>query len=98
VVFVRWNQDVIFALLHTMKQAQDCRRRSEILSALPLRFLALHFSAPKPTPIRRQKMKSRTLMCITAMALVAALAIPLQLIAQHTRYTVTDLGTLGGHV
>jgi probable HAF family extracellular repeat protein len=41
-------------------------------------------------------MKSRTLMCITAMALFAALAIPLQLIAQHTRYTVTDLGTLGG--
>ena len=30
------------------------------------------------------------------MALFAALAIPLQLIAQHTRYTVTDLGTLGG--
>jgi len=41
-------------------------------------------------------MKSRTLMCITAMALFAALAIPLQLAAQHTRYTVTDLGTLGG--
>src|SRR5215469_17330602 len=39
---------------------------------------ALHFSAPKPTPLRREKMKSRTLMCITAMAWFAALAIPLQ--------------------
>ena len=41
-------------------------------------------------------MKSRTLSCITAMTLSAALAIPLQLAAQHTRYTVTDIGTLGG--
>jgi len=41
-------------------------------------------------------MKSRTLSCITAMTLSAALVAPLQLAAQHTRYTVTDLGTLGG--
>jgi probable HAF family extracellular repeat protein len=42
-------------------------------------------------------MKSRTLTCITAAMIVfVALAIPLQLTAQHTRYTVTDLGTLGG--
>jgi len=41
-------------------------------------------------------MKSRTLKCITAMTLFAALVAPLQLAAQHTRYTVTDLGTFGG--
>jgi len=81
---------------HHEAKVQDCRRHSEILGALPLRFLALHFSAPKPTPLRRQKMKSRILICITAMTLLAALATPLQLAAQHTRYTVTDLGTLGG--
>src|SRR5215469_16391726 len=75
---------------------KTARDAAKFLSALPLRFLALHFSAPKPTPLRRQKMKSRTLTCITAMALFAALTIPLQLTAQRTRYTVTDLGTLGG--
>ena len=50
-------------------------------------------------------MKSRTLMCITAAVLFAALAIPISLAAQGQpqtqpqklpRYTVTDLGTLGG--
>ena len=46
-------------------------------------------------------MKSRTLTCITAITLLAALAIPAQLAAQEQnqqppRYTVTDLGTLGG--
>jgi probable HAF family extracellular repeat protein len=46
-------------------------------------------------------MKSRTLMCITAMTLFAALAVPVRLAAQEEkqdlpRYTVTDLGTLGG--
>jgi probable HAF family extracellular repeat protein len=50
-------------------------------------------------------MKSRILTCITAMMLFAALAIPVRLAAQdhqdnkhhkHVRYTVTDLGTLGG--
>src|SRR5215469_18172522 len=45
---------------------------AKFFSALPLRFLALHFSAPKPTPLRRQMMKSRTLTCITALALFAA--------------------------
>ena len=39
-------------------------------------------------------MKPRTLMCITAITLFAALAVPLQLAAQ--RYIVTDIGTLGG--
>jgi len=39
-------------------------------------------------------MKSRTLTCITAISLFAALAVPLQLAAQ--RYIVTDIGTLGG--
>jgi probable HAF family extracellular repeat protein len=41
-------------------------------------------------------MKSRKLTCITAVIVFIVLAIPLQLTAQHTRYTVTDLGTLGG--
>jgi hypothetical protein len=47
--------------------------------------------------------RSRTLTCITAMTLFAALAIPLRMCAQEqnnrkelAHYTVTDLGTLGG--
>jgi len=36
-------------------------------------------------------MKSRKLTCITAMIVFVPLVIPLQLTAQHTRYTVTDL-------
>jgi probable HAF family extracellular repeat protein len=41
-------------------------------------------------------MKSKKLTCITTMIVFVALTIPLQLTAQNTRYTVTDLGTLGG--
>jgi probable HAF family extracellular repeat protein len=42
-------------------------------------------------------MKSRTLTCIAAMALFAALATPIHLAAQkQMRYAVIDLGTLGG--
>jgi probable HAF family extracellular repeat protein len=46
-------------------------------------------------------MKSRTLNCFIAMTLFAALAIPVRLAAQahnqhQPRYTITDLGTLGG--
>jgi len=41
-------------------------------------------------------MKSKTLMFATAMTLFAALALPLQLAAQHARYKLIDLGTLGG--
>ena len=41
-------------------------------------------------------MKSRTLMFVTAMTLCAALALPLQPAAQHTRYRLIDIGTLGG--
>src|SRR5437870_13710850 len=37
-------------------------------------------------------MNSRTLTCITAISLFAALATPARLSAQHTRYTVKDLG------
>ncbi len=41
-------------------------------------------------------MKSRTLTCITAMTLFVALATPSWLSAQHTRYKLIDIGTLGG--
>jgi hypothetical protein len=46
-------------------------------------------------------MKSRTLTCITAMTLFTVLAFPLPLVAQEQkkvppRYSVIDLGTLGG--
>jgi probable HAF family extracellular repeat protein len=41
-------------------------------------------------------MKSRTLTCITALTLFAALAAPAQLAAQHTRYKLIDMGTFGG--
>jgi probable HAF family extracellular repeat protein len=42
-------------------------------------------------------MKSRTLMCITAVIFLAVLAAPLRLAAQqHPRYKLIDLGTLGG--
>jgi probable HAF family extracellular repeat protein len=42
-------------------------------------------------------MKSRTLMFVTATSLFAALAVPGSA-AQHTRYKLIDLGTLGGPV
>ncbi len=43
-------------------------------------------------------MKPKILTLITAMALFATiLAVPIRLAAQeHIRYTITDLGTLGG--
>src|SRR6266705_4522402 len=42
-------------------------------------------------------MKPRTLTCITAITVFAALAIPVRLAAQgHIRYRVIDVGTLGG--
>jgi probable HAF family extracellular repeat protein len=41
-------------------------------------------------------MKSKTLTCITATILFAALAIPVRLAAQDKRYKLIDLGTLGG--
>jgi probable HAF family extracellular repeat protein len=41
-------------------------------------------------------MKSRKLTGIMAMIVFVELAIPLQLAAQHSRYTITDVGTLGG--
>ena len=41
-------------------------------------------------------MKSRTLTFISAITLFAALAIPVRLAAQHTRYKLVDIGTFGG--
>jgi probable HAF family extracellular repeat protein len=41
-------------------------------------------------------MKSRTLTCITAITLFAALTIPVQLAAQHTRYKLIIINTFGG--
>jgi probable HAF family extracellular repeat protein len=41
-------------------------------------------------------MKSRILVCVTAMAFLAALAPSWLSAQQHTRYNVIDLGTLGG--
>ncbi len=40
-------------------------------------------------------MKSRT-MCISAVTLFAALALPLSMAAQQTRYKFIDIPTLGG--
>ena len=41
-------------------------------------------------------MKSKKLTCVMATIVLVALAVPIQVTAQHTRYTVIDLGTLGG--
>jgi probable HAF family extracellular repeat protein len=41
-------------------------------------------------------MKSRTLTCVIAITLFAALALPGQVAAQHTRYKLVDIPTLGG--
>jgi hypothetical protein len=38
-------------------------------------------------------MKSRSLKCVTAITLFAALATPLQLAPQHTRYKPVDLAS-----
>jgi len=41
-------------------------------------------------------MKYRTLILITVVNLIPALALPVQLAAQHTQYKLIDLGTFGG--
>jgi hypothetical protein len=41
-------------------------------------------------------MKSKSLTSASVITLLAALAAPVQMAAQHTRYKLIDLGTLGG--
>lgn len=41
-------------------------------------------------------MKKNLIACVTAITLFATLAIPVHVAAQHTRYRLIDLGTLGG--
>jgi probable HAF family extracellular repeat protein len=43
-----------------------------------------------------QSMKFRKLRCVAGITLFAALALPVELAAQHTRYKLVDLGTFGG--
>ena len=43
-------------------------------------------------------MKCRTLTLISAISLLAALALPVEVAAQHTRYKLIDIGALGGPV
>jgi probable HAF family extracellular repeat protein len=67
------------------------------------------FTSPQPglnhaNDQKEENMRSRTLMCITAITLFAALATTIRLAAQQDqqqkkqfpRYTIVDLGTLGG--
>jgi probable HAF family extracellular repeat protein len=67
-----------------------------------LGFTARIFSPGLITRVKKEKvMKSAKLMCITAIALLVALAIPISLAAQehptkHHKYKLIDLGTFGG--
>src|SRR6266581_3261774 len=54
--------------------------------------------AKRRNPMRQPATKPRTLMFVTAMTLLAALALPVPMAAQHTRYKLIDVGTLGGPV
>jgi probable HAF family extracellular repeat protein len=76
------------ALLHSRPPDTKGLNIAKLLQPL------LHY--PQATSQRRRPVKSRRLTCITAMIWFATLAMPIQLAAQHTRYKLVDLGTLGG--
>ena len=69
--------------------------RDGILSGQPQTQSVKELVTSKPRQ-ERCNVKSKTLTWIAAMNLFAALATPVGLAAQHTRYKLVDLGTLGG--
>jgi len=72
-----------FAVLKNLKRSRKLLRREGS---------GLH----RISRVRGGTMRSRSSTWITAITLFAALALPVSLAAQHRRYKIIDLGTLGG--